>query len=58
MASPQVLRKQPTLSIVSLQTTTIPPKESVTYNKETQTAAASERERDCEYLLRRRVCKS
>jgi hypothetical protein len=49
VSSPKIVRKAPTLTMVSLQSTTIPPKESVTYNKETQTATGSERERDCEY---------
>lgn len=49
VSSPKNVRKAPTLSVVSLQSTTIPPKESVTYNKETQTAAGNEPVRDCEY---------
>jgi len=35
--SPAFRRKKPTLSVVAVQTTNIPPKESVTYAKQTQT---------------------
>lgn len=40
-------RRTPALTVVTLQTTSIPCKESVTYNKETQTAAGGS-ERECE----------
>lgn len=45
-------RPKPNLNVVSLQTTSIPPKESVTYNKETQTqSSGSERECKLSYLF-------
>jgi len=43
-----VSRKKPQLSVVSVQCTSIPPKEVVTYTKQTQTTNASGTERDAQ----------
>lgn len=42
-------KKEPQLCVVSIQTTNIPPKESVMYTKQTQTTTTGH-ERDGEYF--------
>lgn len=43
-------RKTPILSVVNVQTTCIPPKETVVYTKQTQTTQTSN-ERDGNYII-------
>lgn len=42
LGSPKLAKKAPVLSVVNLQETNIPPKESVTYDKQTQTKSDRE----------------
>lgn len=43
-------RRLPTLSVVAVQATNIPPKETVVYTKQTQTATSGH-DRDGEYFI-------